>query len=213
MSPTVCSLSRTKITLFWAFTDLDRYVIQSSDPTVWLIEFHIPVCHKSATVLDTPSQLGTLLGVSGGSGLLARAVQVWTTKGWVADDILLGCASQGILVRRTSTKYHHFRVVCVQIADVIGGHIYRVETVETSQQSQFRPTPMKSQSPSRRIPRLNHSLSFPRITTRKPQLPCQTTSELLLPNGAIHVDKIAAQTEYYLTVLEEHLDAIRDHPE
>ena len=116
-------------------------------------------------------------------------------------------------MRRTSTKYHHFRVVCVQIADVIGGHIYRVETVETSQQSQFCPTPMKSQSPSRRIPRLNHSLSFPRVTTRKPQLPRQTTSELLLPNGAIHVDKIAAQTQYYLTVLEEHLDAIRDHPQ
>ena len=49
----------------------------------------IPECQcqvKSGTVLDTPSQLGTLLGESGEPGTLSRAVQLWTDKGGFADD-------------------------------------------------------------------------------------------------------------------------------
>ena len=43
------------------------------------------VWSKSGTVLDSPSQLGTLLEDSGGPGALPRAVQVWTREGGFAD--------------------------------------------------------------------------------------------------------------------------------
>ena len=41
---------------------------------------------KSGALLNSPSQLGTLLGDSGGPGTLPRAVQVWTDEGGFADD-------------------------------------------------------------------------------------------------------------------------------
>ena len=50
---------------------------------------------KSGTVLDTPSQLGTLLEESGGPGTLPRAVQVWTDKSGFADA---GCSKNIKLV-------------------------------------------------------------------------------------------------------------------
>ena len=40
---------------------------------------------KSGALLNSPSQLGTLLGDSGGPGTLPRAVQVWTDEGGFAD--------------------------------------------------------------------------------------------------------------------------------
>ena len=48
----------------------------------------VPVCHKLGTVLYSPSQLGTLLGESGGSVPLSSSVQLWKSKGaMVADDL------------------------------------------------------------------------------------------------------------------------------
>ena len=43
------------------------------------------VWSKSGTVLDSPSQLGTLLEDSGDPGALPRAVQVWTREGGFSD--------------------------------------------------------------------------------------------------------------------------------
>ena len=42
---------------------------------------------KSGALLNSPSQLGTLLGNSGGPGTLPRAVQVWTDEGGFADAV------------------------------------------------------------------------------------------------------------------------------
>ena len=47
------------------------------------------VWDRSGTGLDTPSQLGTFLGESGGPGTLHRAVQLWTDKGGFADAVLV----------------------------------------------------------------------------------------------------------------------------
>ena len=47
----------------------------------------VPVCHKLGTALYSHSQLGTLLGESGGSVPLPRSVQLWTSKGGVADVV------------------------------------------------------------------------------------------------------------------------------
>ena len=49
----------------------------------------VPVCHKLGTALYSHSQLGTLLGESGGSVPLPRSVQLWTSKGGVADVLVL----------------------------------------------------------------------------------------------------------------------------
>ena len=43
-------------------------------------------CHQSGTVLDNSSQLGTLLEVSGGSGVLSSSGQLWTAKCLFADE-------------------------------------------------------------------------------------------------------------------------------
>ena len=70
---------------------------------------------------------------------------------------------------------------------------------------------MKAHPTSKRL-RLDRNPSFPR-TSRKPQLPHCATSELSLPNTAVDIDEIVTQTLRYLSVFNEHLAAIRGHPQ